>query len=99
MAKMKFTEAKSNMNDLVSDYQQSHDAIVDDEGEYEDEEEEKKHRAYVKILMKIYKCRSFYCIGYMIVVNYGSPKNVQLFLLHFIRSRKESEHVFVKNGG
>ena len=37
---MEFTEAESNMNDLVSEYQQYQDATADDEGyEYEDEEE------------------------------------------------------------
>ncbi|KAI3732328.1 hypothetical protein L1987_63532 [Smallanthus sonchifolius] len=41
MDEMEFTEAESNMNDLVSEYQQYQDATVDEEGEYyEDEEEE-----------------------------------------------------------
>ena len=35
---MEFTEAESNMNDLVSEYQQYQDAIADDEGDYEEEE-------------------------------------------------------------
>ncbi|KAM7493637.1 hypothetical protein LguiB_028246 [Lonicera macranthoides] len=39
MDEMEFTEAESNMNDLVSEYQQYQDATTDDEGEYEDEEE------------------------------------------------------------
>jgi tubulin beta len=39
MDEMEFTEAESNMNDLVSEYQQYQDATADDEGEYEDEEE------------------------------------------------------------
>ncbi len=33
------TEAESNMNDLVSEYQQYQEAQIDEEGEYEDEEE------------------------------------------------------------
>ena len=37
MDEMEFTEAESNMNDLVSEYQQYQDATADDEGEYEDE--------------------------------------------------------------
>ncbi|KAF8406573.1 hypothetical protein HHK36_008661 [Tetracentron sinense] len=39
MDEMEFTEAESNMNDLVSEYQQYQDATVDDdeEGEYEEE--------------------------------------------------------------
>mmetsp|Transcript_29591 Transcript_29591/g.57694 ORF Transcript_29591/g.57694 Transcript_29591/m.57694 type:complete len:451 (+) Transcript_29591:62-1414(+) len=47
MDEMEFTEAESNMNDLVSEYQQYQDAGVDDgdeeeegEGEYEDDEKE-----------------------------------------------------------
>ncbi len=38
MDEMEFTEAESNMNDLVSEYQQYQDAIADDEGDYEEEE-------------------------------------------------------------
>jgi tubulin beta len=34
-----FTEAESNMNDLVSEYQQYQDATAEDE-EFEDEEED-----------------------------------------------------------
>lgn len=38
---MEFTEAESNMNDLVSEYQQYQDATVNDEEEaFEDEDEE-----------------------------------------------------------
>ncbi|KAD4384693.1 hypothetical protein E3N88_24861 [Mikania micrantha] len=41
MDEMEFTEAESNMNDLVSEYQQYQDAVADDgEQEYEEEEEE-----------------------------------------------------------
>ncbi|KAK4743951.1 hypothetical protein SAY87_010263 [Trapa incisa] len=39
MDEMEFTEAESNMNDLVSEYQQYQDATVDYE-ECEEEEEE-----------------------------------------------------------
>jgi tubulin beta len=46
MDEMEFTEAESNMNDLVSEYQQYQDATADEEGEYEDEEEEQEHDAY-----------------------------------------------------
>uniref|UniRef100_A0A915DRJ0 Tubulin beta chain n=1 Tax=Ditylenchus dipsaci TaxID=166011 RepID=A0A915DRJ0_9BILA len=38
MDEMEFTEAESNMNDLISEYQQYQEATVDDEGEYEAEE-------------------------------------------------------------
>lgn len=44
MDEMEFTEAESNMNDLVSEYQQYQDASVDDE-EYFDEQEEEQDAA------------------------------------------------------
>ncbi|XP_060718447.1 tubulin beta-4B chain-like isoform X8 [Tachysurus vachellii] len=37
---MEFTEAESNMNDLVSEYQQYQDATAEEEGELEEEGEE-----------------------------------------------------------
>ncbi|OEL15710.1 Tubulin beta-1 chain [Dichanthelium oligosanthes] len=40
MDEMEFTEAESNMNDLVAEYQQYQDATAEDEEEYEEEEEE-----------------------------------------------------------
>ncbi|MCY5962279.1 hypothetical protein OV760_28315, partial [Salmonella enterica subsp. enterica serovar 1,4,[5],12:i:-] len=39
MDEMEFTEAESNMNDLVSEYQQYQDATAEDEYYDEDEEE------------------------------------------------------------
>ena len=36
---MEITEAGSNMNDLVSEYQQYQDATAEEEGEFEEEEE------------------------------------------------------------
>ena len=39
MDEMEFTEAESNMNDLISEYQQYQDATAEEEGEFEDEEE------------------------------------------------------------
>merc|ERR1711906_40337 len=39
MDEMEFTEAESNMNDLVSEYQQYQDASAEDEEEMEDEED------------------------------------------------------------
>ncbi len=38
MDEMEFTEAESNMNDLVSEYQQYQEATAEDEGEFEEEE-------------------------------------------------------------
>ena len=40
MDEMEFTEAESNMNDLVSEYQQYQDATAEEEGEFEEEEGE-----------------------------------------------------------
>ena len=40
MDEMEFTEAESNMNDLVSEYQQYQEASVEDEEFYEEEEGE-----------------------------------------------------------
>lgn len=38
MDEMEFTEAESNMNDLVSEYQQYQDASAEEEGEFDEEE-------------------------------------------------------------
>ena len=38
MDEMQFTEAESNMNDLVSEYQQYQEASAEDELDYENEE-------------------------------------------------------------
>ena len=40
MDEMEFTEAESNMNDLVAEYQQYQDASAEEEGEFDEEEEE-----------------------------------------------------------
>merc|ERR1719318_984584 len=40
MDEMEFTEAESNMNDLVSEYQQYQEATIDDEDAYGEEEEQ-----------------------------------------------------------
>ena len=39
MDEMEFTEAESNMNDLVSEYQQYQEATAEDEGEFDEEEQ------------------------------------------------------------
>ena len=39
MDEMEFTEAESNMNDLVSEYQQYQEATAEDDQEMEEEEE------------------------------------------------------------
>uniref|UniRef100_V5I2J8 Tubulin beta chain n=1 Tax=Ixodes ricinus TaxID=34613 RepID=V5I2J8_IXORI len=39
MDEMEFTEAESNMNDLVSEYQQYQEATADDEGEFDEDED------------------------------------------------------------
>merc|ERR1711860_348252 len=40
MDEMEFTEAESNLNDLVSEYQQYQDATAEEEGEFDEEEGE-----------------------------------------------------------
>ena len=45
MDEMEFTEAESNMNDLVSEYQQYQDATAEEEGEFEEEEEDEQQQA------------------------------------------------------
>lgn len=37
---MEFTEAESNMNDLVSEYQQYQEATADEDAEFDEEQEE-----------------------------------------------------------
>ena len=39
MDEMEFTEAESNMNDLISEYQQYQEATIDDDEQFEEEEE------------------------------------------------------------
>ena len=43
MDEMEFTEAESNMNDLISEYQQYQEATVDDDEQFDDEGEELDH--------------------------------------------------------
>ena len=40
MDEMEFTEAESNMNDLVSEYQQYQEATIDDDEAYGEEDEQ-----------------------------------------------------------
>ena len=44
MDQTEFTEAETNMIDLISEYQQYQEATVNDSGEYIDEEEEEEPR-------------------------------------------------------
>jgi len=48
MDEMEFTEAESNMNDLVSEYQQYQDATAEEEGEFEEEEGENWSPLFLK---------------------------------------------------
>lgn len=38
MNEMEFSEAESNVNDIVSEYQQCQDATAEDEGEFDEEQ-------------------------------------------------------------
>jgi tubulin beta len=40
MDEMEFTEAESNMNDLVSEYQQYQEATADEDAEFDEEAEQ-----------------------------------------------------------
>ena len=40
MDEMEFTEAESNMNDLVSEYQQYQEATADEDAEFEEDQEQ-----------------------------------------------------------
>ena len=40
-----FSQAESNMNDLVSEYQQYQDATAEEDGEFDEEEEEEGEAA------------------------------------------------------
>lgn len=42
---LSFLQAESNMNDLVSEYQQYQDATAEEEGEFDEEEEEEGEAA------------------------------------------------------
>jgi tubulin beta len=44
MDEMEFTEAESNMNDLVSEYQQYQEASTEEDGEFDDEEGENEEK-------------------------------------------------------
>lgn len=55
MDEMEFTEAESNMNDLVSEYQQYQEATAEEEGEFDEEEEgEGEHPWAWIIFTKVY---------------------------------------------
>ena len=53
MDEMEFTEAESNMNDLVSEYQQYQDATVDDE-DFEDNQVRKKTLKTIERIKKLF---------------------------------------------
>ena len=38
MDEMEFTEAESNMNDLISEYQQYQEATIDEDDQFDEEE-------------------------------------------------------------
>ncbi|AQK92522.1 Tubulin beta-2 chain [Zea mays] len=59
MDEIEFTESESNMNDLVSEYQQYQDAAADEEAKYKDEEaiQDESGVAYEWVVTK----KSGYC--------------------------------------
>ena len=54
MDEMEFTEAESNMNDLVSEYQQYQDATAEDEEEMDEEAMEWSRALLLNAYMKFY---------------------------------------------
>ena len=44
MDEMEFTEAESNMNDLVTEYQQYQDASTEEDGEFYEEDGENEEK-------------------------------------------------------
>merc|ERR1719357_790938 len=51
MDEMEFTEAESNMNDLVSEYQQYQEATIDDDEYFEGDQEQEQETAQAKLLL------------------------------------------------
>ena len=49
MDEMEFTEAESNMNDLVSEYQRYQEATIDEEGEFDEDVTKLKNHAYTRL--------------------------------------------------
>ena len=62
MDEMEFTEAESNMNDLVAEYQQYQDATADEEYEEEEEEEEITAWGLSAILIACHLCNPSSCL-------------------------------------
>ena len=52
MDEMEFTEAESNMNDLISEYQQYQEATVDDDEQFEEEEGQEYENWYLIVVLK-----------------------------------------------
>ena len=56
---MEFTEAESNLNDLISEYQQYQEATADDDEDYEADEEPLLHEAWEKMSIKLNLFKEF----------------------------------------
>ena len=64
MDEMEFTEAESNMNDLVSEYQQYQDAGVENDSDYEEESDDERgqsrgHRGHRQSLLRVSPLQEF----------------------------------------
>ncbi len=70
MDEMEFTEAESNMNDLVSEYQQYQDATAEEEGEFEEEEAWFFYHIHITypLFTSCLKSRFFYIIVLLLVI-------------------------------
>ncbi|CAE8655888.1 unnamed protein product, partial [Polarella glacialis] len=64
MDEMEFTEAESNMNDLVSEYQQYQDATAEEEGEFDEEEGEYDEKEAEKSSPEVEDFNKLYYVVY-----------------------------------
>jgi hypothetical protein len=74
MDEMEFTEAESNMNDLVSEYQQYQDATAEDEEEMDEEEMEWPYfNATFIISIILPKSKSIFnsCLSFLLISIYA----------------------------
>ena len=77
MDEMEFTEAESNMNDLVSEYQQYQDATAEEEGEFDEEEGEYDMQPWGPVAIKTAVMFDCWCQSYastaLIVISLVTP--------------------------
>merc|ERR1712154_712777 len=94
MDEMEFTEAESNMNDLVSEYQQYQDATADDD-DFEDEDNADEEEKYCIIMLFIlsfihfhnkYIERNLFIFTFILIIWVPSYFVFFLFLTFYLNS-------------